>query len=136
MLLVYPVAGTDTSTNSYDRYAQAAPLNRAMMNWFFQQELSSPNDVRDVRLNAVHGDTDRYHGLPPATLVLAEIDPLRSEGEALADKLRKAKVETVTRTFPGVTHEFFGMGAVVDEARNAVAFAAQSISPFFGQDPQ
>ena len=60
----------------------------------------------------------------------------RSEGEALGDKLRAADVETVTRTFPGVTHEIFGMGAAVDEARNAVNFAAQTISAYFGQKPQ
>ena len=43
---------------------------------------------------------------------------------------------TPSRIFPGVTHEFFGMGVVVDDARNAVAFAVQNISRFVGEKPQ
>jgi len=136
MLLIYPVAGTSMDTPSYKQYADAKPLNRAMMAWFFQQELEKPVEATDVRLNALSGAAERYRGLPPTTIVLAEIDPLRSEGEALGDKLRSARVQTVTRTFRGVTHEFFGMGAAVDEARNAVGFAAQTISAYFGQQSQ
>lgn len=136
LLLVYPVAGTNLDTGSYKQYAEAKPLNRAMMAWFFEQELASPAEKTDVRLNAVSSEPERFSGLPPTTIVLAEIDPLRSEGEALEAKLRDAKVITSLRTFPGVTHEFFGMGAVVDDARAAVTFAAQNISAYFGQAPQ
>ena len=35
MLLVYPVAGVDTNTPSYQQNANAKPLNKAMMQWFF-----------------------------------------------------------------------------------------------------
>ena len=48
--------------------------------------------------------------------MLAQIDPLRSGGELLAQKLSAAGVPTEVRTYPGVTHEFFGTAAVVPEA--------------------
>ena len=38
--------------------------------------------------------------------------------------LRTAGVRTDTMDYVGVTHEFFGMGAVVDKAREAVQFGA------------
>lgn len=66
-------------------------------------------------------------GLPPATIINAEIDPLRSEGEMLAQHLGDAGVSVQQRTYAGVTHEFFGMGAVVDKAKDAVRFAAEGL---------
>jgi acetyl esterase/lipase len=47
MLLIYPVAGTSTDTPSYRRYAQAKPLSRAMMTWFFSHELTNPSEAKD-----------------------------------------------------------------------------------------
>ncbi len=71
-------------------------------------------------------------GLPPATVITAQIDPLRDEGEAYAAKLRDAGVPVVAQRFDGVTHEFFGMGAVVDKAKQAVALAAGELKKSFG----
>ena len=62
-------------------------------------------------------------GLPPATIVLAEIDPLRSDGEMYAAKLKRAGVPVSLMNYQGVTHEFFGMSAVVDKAKSAQQFA-------------
>ncbi len=128
-LLVYPVAGTDLTTASYNETAQAVPLNRAAIAWYVSHFTSGPADLGDARLNVV-GAAD-LHGLPPTTIVSAEIDPLRSEGEMLAEKLRAAGVPVAQRTFPGVTHEFFGMGAVVGQARQAEDFAALRLKASF-----
>lgn len=38
--------------------------------------------------------------------------------------LKAAGVKVNEKIYPGVSHEFFGMGAVVDKARDAVAVAA------------
>jgi acetyl esterase len=43
-------------------------------------------------------------GLPPAIVVLAEHDVLRSEGEVYADRLRTAGVPIVQRCFAGQRH--------------------------------
>lgn len=55
--------------------------------------------------------------MPPTTIILAQIDPLRSGGEALAKALTDAGVNVNLKTYDGVAHEFFGMGAVVDKAK-------------------
>ena len=45
-------------------------------------------------------------GLPPVLVHLAELDVLRSEGEALVRKLREAGVTVETETFKGLLHGF------------------------------
>ena len=60
-------------------------------------------------------------------MITAEIDPLRSEGQTLAEKLKAAGVAVDYRNYDGVTHEFFGTGAVVDKAKQAVAQAGNGL---------
>ena len=125
---VYPIAGTDTTTSSYIENATAKPLNRAMMSWFFAKYLNGPQDRANTRLNLIAAD---LRGLPPTTIINAQIDPLRSDGETLAQKLRAAGVQVDQETFPAVTHEFFGMGAVIDSAKAAEQMAANALSKAF-----
>ena len=105
------------------------PLNRAAIEWYVSHFTNGPADLKDPRLNVV-GAAD-LHGLPPTTIVSADIDPLRSEGEMLAQKLAAAGVPVVQQTFQGVTHEFFGMGAVVGQAKQAEDFAAMRLKASF-----
>ncbi len=128
-LLVYPVVGTDLKTPSYNETTKAVPLNRAAIEWYVSHFTNGSADLKDPRLNVV-GAAD-LHGLPPTTIVSAEIDPLRSEGEVLAQKLSAAGVPVAQQTFPGVTHEFFGMGAVVGQAKQAEDFAAMRLKASF-----
>jgi acetyl esterase/lipase len=127
---VYPIAGTDTTTPSYVENAEAKPLNRAMMSWFFENYLNGPQDRADPRVNLVAAD---LKGLPPTTIINAQIDPLRSDGEILAQKLSAAGVEVQQKTYDGVTHEFFGMGMVVDKAMTAEQMAADALKKAFGK---
>ena len=128
-VLVYPVAGTDMTTKSYDDNAKARPLNKAMMTWFFDKVGAPPG--KQPKLNLV-ADAKLDH-LPNATMVTAEIDPLRSEGQLLADKLKDAGVAVELRDFAGATHEFFGMSAAVKDAAEAQAFVANQLSVAFAQ---
>ena len=49
----------------------------------------------------------------------------------LAKALQRAGVEVTRRNFEGSTHEFFGMGAVVPDAKEAVSFAAGELKKSF-----
>ena len=129
-VLVYPIAGYDLNTPSYRENADAKPLNKPMMAWFFKQYLSSPADGRNPLIDLVHAD---LKGLPSATVINAQIDPLRSEGEQLAKALEAAGVESEQKTYSGVTHEFFGMGKVVDVAKDAEQMAADGLKHGFAR---
>lgn len=128
-VLVYPVAGDDTSTPSYLENADAKPLSKPAMEWFIKNTFDSPQQAADPRINLV-GRSD-LAGVAPATFVLAQIDPLRSEGQAYADALKAAGVPVTVKQFDGVTHEFFGMGAVVDKAKQAEEFVGKQLSDAF-----
>ena len=128
ILAVYPVAGSDTTTASYQQNATAKPLNRAMMTWFFTHYTRTPADARDPRLNLLLAD---LKGLPPTTIVTAQVDPLRTDGELLAARLKAAGVSVELRNYENVAHEFFGQGAVVPSARDAVSFAASELRKAF-----
>ena len=129
VLSIYPIAGTDTTTPSYVQHAQAKPLNRPMMSWFFDHYLRSPADRQDPRVNLVAAN---LRGLPPVMIINAQIDPLRSEGEMLAQRLRDAGATVEQRTWEGVTHEFFGMAAAVDKAKEAQQMAGDGLKRGLG----
>lgn len=130
--LIYPVAGYDLNTTSYRENAQVTPLDKPMMAWFFEKYLNSPVDGKNPWIDLVN--VHDLKGLPPATIITAEIDPLRSEGERYAARLLGAGVPVTYRNFEGVTHEFFGMGAVVGDANRAVRLVAKDLNGSF-DDP-
>ena len=129
-LAVYPIAGHDLNTASYQENAAAAPLSKPAMAWFFKNYLRSSADGHDARINLVGAD---LKGLPPATIITAQIDPLRSEGAMLAEKMKAAGVAVDYTNYDGVTHEFFSMGAVVDKAKQAEQHAADGLKKAFAR---
>lgn len=130
--LIYPIAGYDFNTPSYREHAQAKPLDKSMMAWFFEKYLREPADGKHPWIDLVNAPN--LSGLPPATIITAEIDPLRAEGERYAKRLHEAGVPVTYQNFAGVTHEFFGMGAVVDDANKAIWLVANGIKGWF-DDP-
>ena len=129
-VLVYPLVGNDLNTESYIENATAKPLNKPMIEWFVKHTFSDQSETADPRVDVV-GAAD-LRGLPSSTVILAEIDPLRTEGEHLAEKLEAAGVDVRSKTFHGSTHEFFGMGLVVPDAAVAQTFAAHELKRAFG----
>jgi acetyl esterase len=125
-LLVYPVVDNDMNTPSYQRNANAKPLNKPMMAWFFKHYAADPSSPYALPLKSAS-----LKGLPPATIIAAEIDPLMSEGKSYADKLKKEGVKVDYKEYSGVTHEFFGMGAVVPKAKDAEQYAADALKKAF-----
>ena len=131
-VLIYPVAQTGLDTPSYKENATAKPLSKPIMAWFFKHAADDAGKYKtDPRLNLT--TAANLKGLPPTTIITAQIDPLRSEGKDLADRLQAAGVSVVYRNFDGVTHEFFGMGAVVDKAKEAVKVAAEGINRSYSE---
>jgi acetyl esterase/lipase len=130
--LIYPVATNNIVSISYEENRHARPLNKAMMLWFVHHVIDSDSDLTSPLIDVVSADLSR---LPPAAIVTAGIDPLRSDGEKLAQKLRGAGVAVEHRNYRGATHEFFGMAAVVQAARDAQAFVSLAQRQAFGGAP-
>ena len=125
VLAVYPVGQTgNLDTKSYQDSVTAKPLNKAMIGWFVDKLLAQPADKANPRLDLVNA---KLAGLPPVTIINAQIDPLREDGALLEAALKKAGVRVTRTVYNGVTHEFFGMAAVVKKAADAQAQGGKAL---------
>jgi acetyl esterase/lipase len=129
--LIYPVAGADMDTPSYTENEFAKPLSKALMQWFVKYAFDNPQQLQDKRIDLIHADLG---GLPATVIVTAQIDPLRSDGEMLAQAMRKAGDNVVIQDFTGVTHEFFGLDGVVTKAAKAQDLVAGEMRKAFAMD--
>lgn len=128
-LLIYPWVDSEMDTPSFREHAHAEPLNAQMMSWFLRYYL--PDGIKAADPLAFPLQSDELQGLAPATVITAEIDPLCTQGELYAEKLRAHGVPVFVRCFEGVTHEFFGLQALVPEAREALKLAAENLQAAF-----
>jgi acetyl esterase/lipase len=131
LLLIHPMAGTDLTTPSYGETLRARPVGLPAMRWRFRHLLGDEAaETSDKRLDLV--DRSDLGGLCPTTIVLAGIDPLRSEGELLAQALEGAGVTVNCWTYDGVTQGFFGLGLLVTKALFAQSDSAEALVQAFG----
>ena len=112
-VLVYPITSSNLNQPSDKLYTSSLlPLSTPALPYFSKLylDMANPNDPDVAPINAP------LQGLAPATIIAAELDPLRSDGQAYAAKLKEAGTPVTYMLYTGVTHEFFGMGAVVSKA--------------------
>ncbi|MCZ7537548.1 MAG: alpha/beta hydrolase, partial [Acidimicrobiia bacterium] len=129
-LLVYPVTDHAFDTASYEANAEGYFLTRDMMRWFWGHYLGDSEEGSHPHASPLRAM--ELSGLPSATVVTAEYDPLRDEGEAYAERLAKAGVPTELRRYDGMIHGFFGMTHAIDRAREAIDYAAGALRKAFG----
>ena len=122
-LLFYPGMGSTHETLSQRRYGHGFLLEREQIDWFFGHYLRDASDAQDWRFAPPRAPDHR--GLAPAWIGVAGCDPLRDEGLAYGELLRRSGVAVQTREWPGVTHDFIKMSRALPEAEQAVEAAAQ-----------
>ncbi|MEZ5410090.1 MAG: alpha/beta hydrolase fold domain-containing protein [Acidimicrobiales bacterium] len=136
LVCVYPLTTAEELGDSMVEEADARPLNKAVLSWMAMHAFAhTPDAVADWRVDLLSVGADRLGLLPPTLIVLAERDPLRSQGQQLADQMRAAGVDVACTTYAGVMHEFFGAAAVLDEAERAQREAAELFLRGFGVAP-
>lgn len=128
-LLVYPVTDCRMNSRSYETNRDAKPLNARMMSWFWHHYLENEEDGKEAYASPLLADS--LSQLPPAVVFTAEVDPLRDEGRAYAERMTEAGVPVRYRNFDGVVHEFFGLAGVVDPAHDALDEAATWLKEIF-----
>ena len=92
---------------------------------FWGRYLSSPGDGDSPLASPLRAPDLR--GLPSATIVTAEFDPLRDEGERYADRLRESGVAAEVLRYDGMMHGFFTMPGALAVSCRAVADAATAL---------
>ena len=127
--LIYPVTDAACDSASMHEFANGYMLSQEIMRWFWSCYVPSAADAGDGRASLLR--TPDLSGLPPATVVTAELDPLRDEGEAYADRLRAAGVAVVGRRYLGMIHGFTSMPLVTPMADRSVADIARDLRAAF-----
>jgi acetyl esterase len=116
--LIYPCLDPSCSSASQQQFANGYMLTREGMLWYWQQYLQSGADPTNPLAAPARA---KLAGLPPASLITAEFDPLRDEGEDYADRLRAANVEVSGRRYLGMIHGFASMPYLTPMANHALA---------------
>lgn len=119
LLLAYPPTDPSLSMPSIEELGQGYFLTATDMRWFQAQYLPDPAMRSDPRVDLLAADLT---GLPPTVVGTAEFDPLRDEGDALAERLRAQGVPVDHVQGDGLIHGFLGFAGAIPAAHK-VAFA-------------
>ena len=112
--LLCPVLDMDPGTASRRDYGEGYLLDAGLM----ARDLAdyAPScDIGDPRLSPLRAEN--LAGLPSALIHTAEFDPLRDEGAAYAEKLRRAGVAAEDHCHAGMIHHFYGLTGFIPQAR-------------------
>ncbi|MFE2109653.1 alpha/beta hydrolase fold domain-containing protein [Kitasatospora sp. NPDC059463] len=129
-LLVYPNTDARADTPSLREHDDPALFNRRSVAWYWSHYLADPADGAHPHASPLRAPD--LAGLPPATVITAEYDPLRDEGEQYAEALRAAGVPVELRRWEGMPHGFFAMTGTLDGAAEAQAYAAARLREALG----
>jgi len=112
-VLIYPALDASLDTESHRELADAHVIPRERIVWYMAQYLGADADTVDPRVSPLRAK--RLAGQPPTMIVTAGFDPLRDEGHAYAEALRRAGVDVVYREFPGQIHAFVSLTKAIPQ---------------------
>jgi acetyl esterase len=116
VVAAYPVCDCDFTRPSYREFAGGPPLTADKMRFFWKTYVAHEADMLHPWASPLRGD---LAGLPPVLLHVGEMDLLRSDSGAMAEKLRRAGIAVEFEVFPGLTHGFMRATEKIARAREA-----------------
>lgn len=124
LLACPPVDRTLASASWRSRGDEFIP-RRSQMSWMWDLYLGDHDEFLDGAPNPA---TDDLTGLPPTIVLVAEYDPLRDEGIALAWRMRDAGVAVEIVEAAGQIHPVLGLAPFVDACDGYLEQAAQTLA--------
>ena len=127
-VLIYPQLDLGGDTPSYREFATGFFFTAEKAHYFLRQYVRTPDDVVDPMGSPLRASS--VAGLPPALIVTAGLDPLLSEAEHYAERLRKAGVDVEYHRLDEWPHGFLFWGetqAAQDVVELTVARLSQAI---------
>lgn len=124
-LLFYGVFDADFGSPSYVEIADGPGLTRDKMRRYWDWYAPGAGREEDPCLTPARAPDEMLAALPPLYLNAAEIDPLRSDTERMAARLRAIGRTDPFDLMPGVVHGFMQMSLWLPQARSAFARAGE-----------
>jgi acetyl esterase len=126
-VLIYPsthMGAHYKSKEEYDGYILSKPL----MSWF-EDKYIDKDQLNDWRAAPIlFNDLTK---LPPSLILVAGCDPLKDEGIAYGEKLKKAGNNVETKVFDGQIHGFLTMGARIKDTAKLISLVSNRIDNAF-----
>ena len=130
-LLIYPACDMDPDRwPSTKENGTGYLLTDEMMRWFYRHYVGAEIFVDEAYASPIRAND--LSGLPSAQVITAECDPLRDEGEAYAQALSDAGIQTHYECVPGLIHGFLGFAEMIPEAKEARNAACQRLVEALG----
>ncbi|MFF0375740.1 alpha/beta hydrolase [Actinoplanes missouriensis] len=115
-VLLYPmISSSYAGASAFDAVSYH---RRATEHWIMRQSGMWSTGARAQVAEPVvtHPADERFTGMPPTLIVVAEADVLREQGEGYAADLRAAGVPVIVERYAGVIHDFVMVDALGDTA--------------------
>jgi acetyl esterase len=125
-VIAYPIMDMLDRWPSYGTRGRGYSLDRDQIAWFFGHFMPAECDPGSPYLFPLAGPD--LSGLPPALVMTAEFDPLRDEGIAYAERLRKAGVAVEHVHADDQMHGFLLLSSVVTRAGRLVDRVAEALA--------
>jgi len=114
MGLLYPMIDPHSDTPSAREFAEGYMLTRGFVEWCWRVSNAAGGQLACTPLGATRAD------LPPTTVVTAQYDMLRDEGEAFASHLKREGIATTLCRYDGMIHGFAGFPQRTSQADEAI----------------
>ena len=133
-VLFYPVTDDISDNSSYRSFGEGPWLTTKAMHYFL--DANFPKGSRqEITAFPLKASVEELRGLPEATIIVAENDLLREEGEAYGRKLSEAGVTVTSTRYNGTIHDFVMLNALADTpaAKAAIAQAGAALKAAFAK---
>jgi acetyl esterase len=130
-VLIYPVTDFNFDTPSYIENGDGYFLTRERMQWFWNHYLKESE--QGALPYASPARSESLTGLPRATVITAEYDPLRDEGKNYANKLKAHGVTTSYKMYEGMFHGFTSFINMLEQADQSIDYIASQLQQSYNE---
>jgi acetyl esterase len=124
-VLIYPSVDFIGDYESYRTMSAGYLLTAAGMRWFINHYMPDPTQCGDWRASPIRAPS--FASVAPAWVLTATYDPLRDEGIAFAERLRREGVSVIHEHVSDQMHGYFSNGRMVPAAYTGTASVADAL---------
>ena len=125
---------TPLTNRTWEEFEFTAGLPANKMLWYRRHYIPDTTDWSDREASPLLASDDVFRSLPPAVIIVAELDVLRSDGEDYVRKLRANGVPADLFVMDGMPHPFVAMDAVLEAGKRGITIMCDGLVKAFG-DP-
>lgn len=110
-LLLYPALDLSCTSWSYKDFAEGYFLTTERVKYYVSHYINEPSEITNPAVSP--GLQKELSGLPRTHLITAGFDPLRGEGEAYVERLKKAGIDVTYTCYEDMIHAFLHMNYTI-----------------------